>query len=56
MLAGNGVTNWSLIADVLCGSSAMQGIHRSNAECKDRFYKLTVRQLQDNHPQILLTL
>ena len=43
VLAGGGVTNWFLVADVLCGSSAMQGIHRAHSECLARFRSLAVR-------------
>lgn len=42
VLAGGGVTNWFLVADVLCGSSAMQGIHRAHSECLARFRSLAV--------------
>ncbi len=44
VLAGGGTTNWVLVADVLCGSSAMQGIHRTHAECQQRFRALTARR------------
>ena len=36
-------SNWFLVADVLSGSCAMQGIYRSPHTCRYRFRSLTVR-------------